>query len=174
MADIPQFVNEVLAPAPGFTDNAPRYNLVDAQGQVFKENLKIVLQNVVDTMGTPIDAPTMNAIVNVVNALVNGTVAAGNATKLNGKTEGSLSVSYAATAGSAVDQTARNSAASAASAASNAQTTANNAMPKSGGDFTGNVRAPNTNRQSGNLMNAYVQTPDGTNTTSAYIIFRRK
>lgn len=53
------------------------------------------------------------------------------------------SVKYAASAGTAVDQTARNSASSAATAASNANANANNRMPFSGGTFTGNIAVPN-------------------------------
>lgn len=59
------------------------------------------------------------------------------------------SVKYATSAGSAVDQTARNAAASAQStansantAAANANSNANNRMPIAGGTFTGDVAAP--------------------------------
>ena len=72
------------------------------------------------------------------------------------------SVHYAETAGSAVDQTARN-------AASSAQTTANAAMPKTGGTFTGNVVAYGTNRTSSCLRNIYV---NGVSTN--YILMVRK
>ena len=65
------------------------------------------------------------------------------------------SVHYAETAGSAVDQTARN--------------TANNAMPKTGGTFTGNVVAYGTNRTSSCLRNIYV---NGVSTN--YILMVRK
>lgn len=59
------------------------------------------------------------------------------------------SVKYATSAGSAVDQTARNAAAGAQStansantAAANANSNANGRMPYGGGDFTGNISVP--------------------------------
>lgn len=91
-------------------------------------------------------------------------------------------VSYAETAGSATDSTARSDAAAAVATANTAsttataaQTTANNAMPKSGGTFTGNVVAYGTNRAGGNLRNCEVYNSGGTNFVSTNcLVFYRK
>ena len=69
---------------------------------------------------------------------------------------------------------AASAAESAAAAAGAAQTTADSAMPKSGGTFTGSVEAINTARTGANVRNAYVQNAAGTQVASAYFIFRRK
>ena len=60
-----------------------------------------------------------STVEDTINKIINGTTVVGKAT-------------YATSAGSAVDQTARDN-------ASAAQTTANNAMPKSGGQFGNTV-----------------------------------
>ena len=77
------------------------------------------------------------------------------------------SVKYAASAGSAADQTARNS-------ASAAQTTAIAAMPKAGGTFTGNVVAYNTNRTGWNLHNSVVCYPNSAEAATNLLVFYRK
>lgn len=69
-------------------------------------------------------------------------------------------VAYADTAGSATDQTARNSAATAQTAAVSANANANTKMPIAGGTFTGNVAAINTNRTGNCVRNIYVNGVD--------------
>ena len=84
------------------------------------------------------------------------------------------SVKYAASAGSAVDQTARNAAAVAQTAANTAQTTANARMPIAGGTFTGHVVAPGSNTTSWRLRNAIVTNSGWSPVSSNSIWFLRK
>ena len=72
------------------------------------------------------------------------------------------SVSYADTAGAAVDQTARN--------------TANAAMPKTGGAFSGNIQAVSTYSGSWQVRNSFIRTSAGAAVTQACygIYFDRK
>lgn len=70
------------------------------------------------------------------------------------------SAGYATSAGSAVDQTARN--------------TANAAMPKSGGNFTGNIAAYSTNRSGANLRNCEVKTSASGAVSTERLLFLRK
>ena len=68
-----------------------------------------------------------------------------------------------------VANAAKNTAENAVTAASKAQTTANAAMPKTGGTFTGNVVAYGTNRTSSCLRNIYVN-----GVATNYILMVRK
>lgn len=81
---------------------------------------------------------------------------------------------YATSAGSAVDQTARDSASAAQTTASAAQTTANAAMPKTGGTFTGNVIAYGENKAGSVIRNIRVRDASKTNVATNYIVCDRK
>ena len=89
-----------------------------------------------------------------INKIISGTTVVAKAT-------------YATSAGSAVDQTARNN-------ASAAQTTANNAMPKSGGAFTGSASAVSTNRSGATLRNIEVKNSSDSFVSTNSIIFYRQ
>lgn len=69
---------------------------------------------------------------------------------------------------------AQATATAAQSSATAAQTTANNAMPKSGGSFTGNSAAYNTNRTGGNLRNIWTRNSAGADVSSNSIVMHRK
>lgn len=86
------------------------------------------------------------------------------------------SVKYAASAGSAVDQTARNSAASAQTAANNANANANNRMPIGGGTFTGRVVAAVTYGYHNSVFNGIVRASNwgDTGNNVHYIAYLRK
>ncbi len=58
--------------------------------------------------------------------------------------------------------------------ANTANTTAGNAMPKSGGTFTGNVKAYSTNRYGDTLRNITVQNSSSTEVSTNRIIMKRK
>ena len=93
---------------------------------------------------------------------------------VNNTADSEKSVKYAASAGAAVDQTARNAAAVAQTAANTAQTTANARMPYAGGTFTGHVAAPGSNTATWRLRNAIVTDSGWSPVSSNSIWFIRK
>lgn len=97
--------DEVLLPAPGFSDIAPRYNIIGETGQIVSQNVKIVLQNIVDQLGTPVNAENVNLIIAAINAILSGDTVVPNA-------------SHAVSADSATSATRATSATSAGSASS--------------------------------------------------------
>lgn len=93
---------------------------------------------------------------------------------VNNTADSEKSVKYAAIAGAAVDQTARNAAAVAQTAANTAQTAANARMPYAGGTFTGHVAAPGSNTATWRLRNAIVTDSGWSPVSSNSIWFIRK
>lgn len=71
--------DEALLPAPGFSDTSPRYNIIGETGQVIAQNVKIVLQNIVDQMGTAVNAENMNLIIAAINSILSGDTVVPNA-----------------------------------------------------------------------------------------------
>lgn len=66
------FIDEVLASAPGSADTLPRYNIVNSSGEVVATNAQIILQNIIETEGTKVNAETMNAIIRLLNTVITG------------------------------------------------------------------------------------------------------
>ncbi|MDE6259986.1 MAG: hypothetical protein K2M42_03875, partial [Oscillospiraceae bacterium] len=153
-------------------DTADRQQQADAAFAAWFNRIKdLFAEDPAGSLQTQIDAlQEQKADADAVNEALAGKAAASHThTKaqvglgnVDNTADSEKSVHYAETAGSAVDQTARN-------AASSAQTTANAAMPKTGGTFTGNVVAYGTNRTSSCLRNIYV---NGVSTN--YILMVRK
>lgn len=93
------WVDEILAPAPGFTDTSPRYSIITPEGTIAYQNVKIILQNVIDTLGTEVSAENVNLMITLLNDILAGTQRVGDSAKLVGRTEAQLSVANAATLG---------------------------------------------------------------------------